>query len=165
MNKYSYCAFLLLFSLTALHAGEPVRLSSLEMPAVFQEWGNGAPQVNKAAGGKPLSIAGKTFEHGVGIHAPYSLFVNLDSACRKFSTQVGVDDGAADKAISSKNPMFGGGGFNTENVNKAKHHIVVSFQIYGDGKPLFDSGRMKPGDEPEAVDLDLTGPESIMVKP
>ena len=157
MNRRTSLVSLLLFSITPLLAAEPIKLSSLEMPIVIQEWGNGTPQANKAAGGKTLTIAGKKFEHGVGIHAPYFLFVSLDGACRKFSAQVGVDDGAADKAISSKNPMFGGGAFNTENVNKAKHHIVISFQIYGDGKPLFDSGIMKPGDEPKAVDLDLAG--------
>jgi alpha-galactosidase len=135
----------------------PVWLSSLELPSIPQEWGNGTPRADKATDGTPLTIAGKKFERGIGAHAPYTMFVELGGAGNAFSASVGVDDGAAKKAITSRNPMFGGGAFNDNNFAKAKHHIAVSFQVYGDGRQLFDSGTMKPGDPAKPVELNLTG--------
>ena len=145
----------LMFSASAF--AETVWFSSLELPSVWQEWANGVPTANKSSAGKPISIANQIFERGVGMHAPYTLFVDLNKGGQRFSAQVGVDDGAAIKAISSKNPLFGGGAFNSENTDKAKNHVVVSFQIYGDGKILFDSGKMKLGDPAKAIDVDLCG--------
>src|SRR4030095_8362076 len=44
-----------------------VRLDTLDLKQVAQGWGS--PQKNKSVDKKPISLAGREFEHGFGTHA------------------------------------------------------------------------------------------------
>ena len=103
-----------------------VWLSSLNLEKMTAGWGT--PQKDKSIQSKPLTIAGRTFEKGVGTHASSLMYIDLKKSCRSFSAYVGVDDEVNDK-ISS-----------------------VRFRIYGDGKLLFNSGILKTGDTAKKVD-------------
>jgi len=98
--------------------GEIVPLGQLDLSKMSSGWGK--PLVDKSVTGKTLSIAGRTFDSGVGTHAGSILHVKLDGKTERFRARVGVDDGA------------GGNG-------------SIRFRLYGDGKKLFDSGLMKGG--------------------
>ena len=70
----------------------------------------------KAQGdGNPITIAGHTFANGLGVHAPSVVKVDLVGRCAGFEADVGVDDEVGDNGS-------------------------VQFQVWGDGKKLFDSG-------------------------
>ncbi|HEX4343025.1 MAG TPA: alpha-galactosidase, partial [Verrucomicrobiae bacterium] len=119
----------LFFATPSLFA-ETVWLSSLDLKEMISGWGDA--KADQSIIGKPLIIAGKHFDHGVGTHAPSHFRVNLGGNAKKFTAQVGVDDDT------------GGQG-------------SVEFIIAGDGKTLWKSGVLKGGDAPASVDVDVAG--------
>lgn len=127
---------LLLLCAQRLHAAETVYLGSLDLGPMRQ--GYGKPQIDKSIRGTTLSIGGKKFERGVGSHAVCQLWLDLAGGSERFQAQVGVDDAA------------NGPG-------------TVDFRIIADGKKVFQSGVMKPGDPAKAVDLDLKGVKSMLL--
>ena len=117
---------------TALPAEETVPLSTLDLHKMKQGWGEA--KIDQSVTGKLLVIGGQTFEHGVGTHAVSVFFVQLNGGTSRFSAKVGVDDS------QKGNPGS------------------VEFRVIADGKTLFKSGVMKPGDAAKSVDVDLTAP-------
>ena len=115
---------------TLATAAETVWLDSLDLSAMQQGWGK--PQINRSIREKPLAIAGQKFERGVGTHAASSFWIDLAGGTERLQAFVGVDDAANGPA-------------------------TITFKIVGDGKRLFETGVMKPGDKAKAVDLDLRG--------
>ena len=107
-----------------------VGLAELDLSSVRQGWGT--PQRDTSCEGKPLTLGGKVFPHGLGSHANATIHLALDGQVERFRAVVGVDD------------ETGGRG-------------SVQFTIRGDGQALFDSGVMKGKDAPKTVDLELKG--------
>ncbi len=118
-----------------LRAAETVPLSALDLTKMKVGWGKAL--ADKAIEDKPMAIAGRSFERGVGSHAPSVMWVKVNDA-KRFRAWVGVDD---------------------ETNNKGS----VCFQIYGDNKKLYDSGVMKGGDKAKRVDVDLAGATYAML--
>jgi len=112
-----------------------VWLSSLDLEKMTAGWGT--PQKDKSIQSKPLTIAGRTFEKGVGTHAASLMYIDLKKSCRSFSAFVGVDD--------EVNGNIGS----------------VRFRIYGDGRLLFNSGVLKVGEQAKKVDIYLTGIKTL----
>ncbi|MBN2578927.1 MAG: NPCBM/NEW2 domain-containing protein [Pirellulales bacterium] len=119
-------------------AAETVPLSSLDLGKIRQ--GYGQPQAKKSIIGAPLSLGGEVFAEGVGTHAESTFFVRLRGGTERLTAKVGVDDG------------------------RKGHGGSVEFRVYGDGKLLYKSGVMKPGDDPKPVDVDLRGVELALLK-
>ncbi|WP_329622154.1 sigma-70 family RNA polymerase sigma factor [Streptomyces sp. NBC_01255] len=85
------------------------------------------------------SIGGTRYAHGVSVHAPSSLFVNLNRQCTSYDAVVGIDD------ISGLlGPQAG-----------------VRFSVYGDGERLWRSDVVRAGDPPLPVHVDITGRSTI----
>ncbi|MEK7996571.1 MAG: NPCBM/NEW2 domain-containing protein, partial [Planctomycetota bacterium] len=106
-----------------------VRLSSLNLEKMTSGWGT--TQKDKSVQSKPLRIGGRTFENGVGTHAPSVMYVDLKGGCRGFSAYIGVDDEVEGKTGGS-----------------------IRFRVYGDGRLLFNSGVLKAGTPAKRVDVD-----------
>jgi alpha-galactosidase len=117
-------------------AGETVRLTSLDLAKMHQGWGK--PQLNRSIREKPLSIGGRVFPDGVGTHARSVLWVDLAGGTERLQAFAGVDDAAGGPA-------------------------TIIFRIYGDGKKLWDSGVLKPGDKAREVDLDTRGLKMLLL--
>lgn len=128
-------AALLAFAIP-VHGAETVWLNSLDLSKMRQGWGK--PQINRSIREKPLSIGGKRFEHGVGTHAHSTLWLDLAGGSDRFQASVGVDDAAGGAAS-------------------------ITFKIVGDGKKLWESGVMKPGQQAREVDLDLKGVKTLLL--
>jgi len=94
--------------------------------------GWGGARADSAPYGQTLQITRKTYSSGIGILANSRLEVRNDGY-RRFSTKVGVDDSATDKAHT------------------------VTFTVYGDGKRLAESRPMKWGMSAELIEADVTG--------
>jgi alpha-galactosidase len=123
---------------SAAKSDKPARtvwLSSLNLEKMTAGWGT--PQKDKSIQGKPLKIAGRSFDKGVGTHAASLMHVDLKKSCRSFSAYVGVDDEV------------------NGNVGS------VRFRIYGDGRLLFNSGVLKAGEPAKKVDINLTGCKTL----
>ncbi|WP_030694504.1 sigma-70 family RNA polymerase sigma factor [Streptomyces globisporus] len=85
-----------------------------------------------------LSIGGTQYAHGVSVHAPSSLLIDLNGQCTSYDAIVGVDDLSA---------QLGVGG--------------VRFSVYGDGARLWRSRVVQAGDPPVPVHVDLSGLSTI----
>ncbi len=86
--------------------------------------------------GRPLTIAGKTYEKGLGTHAPGEMIFKLDRKHKQFAADVGVDDEGG--ATGS-----------------------VVFRVLLDGKLAFDSGLMRFGQAAKHIALDVSGVEEL----
>lgn len=118
----------------AANAAQKVALGDLNISKISV--GYGAVGHNKSVDGKPLSIGGRRFDAGLGVHATSGATLQLDGRVTRFSALVGVDD---------------------EVAKEGEQRGSVEFLVAGDGKMLWRSGQMRAGDAAKTVDVDLTG--------
>ncbi|MFJ5985217.1 glycoside hydrolase family 97 catalytic domain-containing protein [Lentzea sp. NPDC092896] len=86
---------------------------------------------NTAGDGNVLSIGGTTYAKGIGTHAPSEISVYLGRGCERFTARIGLDD-------------------ETEQPGS------VAFQVYGDDKPLYDSGVLVGKGAAVPIDVDVS---------
>ncbi len=80
----------------------------------------------------PMRIAGTTYSEGFGIlGAPAQIAYRLDGQCSTFTAKIGVDDSGAVPG-------------------------AVSFQVWGDGRMLFDSGILQKGSYAQDISVDVS---------
>jgi alpha-galactosidase len=139
MRRFAFAAALALLAAVprAASAGDAVWLTSLDLKPMTAGWGEA--QVDRSCTQKPLTIAGKTFERGVGTHADSALTVDLKGAALAFSALVGVDGGAGNRGS-------------------------VVFRVSGDGKELWTSGLMKGGQPAKEVRVVLRGVKILLLE-
>ena len=126
----------LLAAACAAQAAETIPLTALDLGKMRQGWGK--PQIDRSIREKPLSIGGQKFDHGVGTHANSIVWIDLAGGTEKFLATVGVDDAAGGAAS-------------------------IDFKIIGDGKKLWESGVMKPGQAAKPVDVDLKDVKTLLL--
>jgi len=119
-----------LLFVTAQLMADTVPLSSLDLRQMTTGWSDAKADLDVA--GKPISIGGKQFAHGVGTHAASNFRVQLDGKATRFTAKVGVDDSAGKQGS-------------------------VEFIVLGDGKILWRSGLMVGGQAAMPVAVDLAG--------
>ncbi|MDD0857331.1 NPCBM/NEW2 domain-containing protein [Arthrobacter alpinus] len=90
---------------------------------------------NAEGDGAPLTIDGKVYEKGLGVHADSSIRFYLGGQCTTFSAIVGIDDAKLPKA----------------------HRGNVVFTVVGDGKTLATSPQLTVDDAGYTFKVDVTG--------
>lgn len=130
-----FIAVLLILTGNNIYAQNKVWLDQLDLSVATQ--GHGKPGINKSVDGRPLTIAGKTFERGFGTHAESSLFIKLNGRAAQFSALVGLDD-----EMKGQKP-------------------AVEFEIYADDKKIWSSGVMRLGDAAKPVSVSLAGIDKL----
>lgn len=122
--------------LEALQLGAGSDLSLEPFVSVTNGWGpveRNLSNGEKAAGdGRALTIGGRTYARGLGVHASSSLTFDLGGRCSTFTSAVGVDD-----EVSSRGS--------------------VVFQVYADGVKLYDSGVLRGSDGARALSVNVSG--------
>src|SRR4051812_31681371 len=92
---------------------------------------------DKAAGdGRTLTINGKTYSKGLGVHAPSDITYALDGSCSRFQAEVGID---AEKAPKGS----------------------LAFQVFADGAKVYDSGLVTAATATKTVDAAIDGATSV----
>ncbi len=90
--------------------------------------------------GKPLTIGGQVFARGLGMHASSNfaaaLNYDLGGACTILTTSIGIDDEVGDRGS-------------------------VVFQVYGEGKKLYDSGVVRGSDAARSMTVDVKGVKAL----
>ena len=100
--------------------------------------GYGAVQHNASVNGNTLSLRGVTYATGIGAHAVSNIVYNLAGGYTSFISDVGVDDEVNGAGVGS-----------------------VDFQVYGDGKLLFDSGPLSNTSPIVSLDLNVVGVKTL----
>lgn len=111
-------------------------LEDLDLSKMSVGWG--AAKARQSIEGKPLTLKGKTYEHGVGSHALSEFAIDLHGSATRFTATVGVD---------GERPSGGS----------------IQFHVYVDGTLAFDSGVMHGSDEPRQASVDLTGKRKLFL--
>lgn len=94
---------------------------------------------DQAQGGGPLSIRGKTYAKGLGVHAISRLSFDLNRGYKRLLAEVGVDDSAGDLAS-------------------------VEFKVYGDGKLLWESGVLRRSSGAKVLDLEVLSVSELVLE-
>jgi alpha-galactosidase len=115
---------------------EEVELADLDLTNVTVGWGS--PEKNANIIGEPITIAGKSYDRGLGAHANSTLWIDLHGSAKRFTAMVGVTDSAGERGS-------------------------VVFRVLVDGKKVFESGTMHGGGRPEPVDVDLSGKRQMLL--
>ncbi|RYF87045.1 MAG: alpha-galactosidase [Chitinophagaceae bacterium] len=133
MKRFAFCCVCFLAALRSFSQQSDERsvwLSELDLSKMTCVMG--IPKINQSIKGEAMHIGGEKFTHGVGTHAYSRMLVNLHGTATRFSAKVGLDDGAY-------------------------IHASISFYVVGDSKVLWESGPVKKGEKPKAINVDLTG--------
>jgi alpha-galactosidase len=102
---------------------------------VEKDMSNGA---TAAGDGKTITLGKKTYDKGLGVTAPSLVIYRLGKACTRFSATVGLDA-------------------------EAQGNGSVVFQVWADGKQLFESDVLK-GTSTASVDVDVSRKQRLMLK-
>jgi Gpi18-like mannosyltransferase len=131
----------LLFYNKPLFTKEPVALSSIA--PLSASTGYGSRQVDMPAVSgfgidkwQPLSVQYAFYTTGIGTHAPARETYDIGGKFRTLKTDMGVDTNGGPQGS-------------------------VTFEIWGDGKKLFDSGLIKRFELPRHADVDITGVNTL----
>ena len=90
-----------------------------------------APRFDKSAGGGPISLGGRVYERGLGVHSRTELTFAIDGVYEMFVATIGIDDSVRPRGS-------------------------VVFRVAGDGRVLYDSGVVTGKDEPVDIRVDVT---------
>jgi hypothetical protein len=118
---------------------EQAYLSDLEPIVAQQDWGS--LNRDRSVDGNPLTVAGVTYEKGLGTHARSELRYELFGAFLRFQARVGIDD-----EVAPPTP------------------VEVVFQVWGDGRLLWESDPIRNGDRAVAVDADVRGVQELVLR-
>jgi hypothetical protein len=112
---------------------EPFRVEEVPFFTVIKHY-----RRDESIGGTPISLRGKRFEKGLGVHSKTRLTYKLGKAYSSFKGVIGIDD-------------------------EAKGKGSVIFKILGDEKVLFESGDLTGSSDPQRVDVKISGVEQIVL--
>ena len=82
--------------------------------------------------GKPLSVAGKTYERGFGSQAEGAVGIRLDGRATLFKAQVGIDDAA-------------------QSLIRGRNHARMVFKVWTDGKVAWKSPQVLQNSRPKRI--------------
>ncbi|MEU4028525.1 NPCBM/NEW2 domain-containing protein [Streptomyces anulatus] len=92
-----------------------------------------------ASDGKTLTLAGTTYEKGIGTHADSGIAIHLGGRCSAFTADVGIDD-------------------------EINGYGEVAFSVEGDGKVLWTSPKLTGASAALPVDVKLDGVRQVRLK-
>jgi alpha-galactosidase len=121
---------------------DSIRLEDLPLDSIQQDWGK--PTIDKSVAGNPISIGGKSFDHGLGVNANADWALDLAGNATRFTATVGLDDDV--------------------DAQRSTQRQRLSFTLVGDHKILCDSRGMRIGSAARQIDVDLTGVHTLILE-
>jgi alpha-galactosidase len=148
---------LLGFCAGVLLAQAPIPLETLDLSKVSvlpSPMGYPA-KAGRSVADKPLTMRGKKYEHGVGLHSGSKMLIDLHGQATQFAALAGVDEAK----LLIPPPLPGAA------VPKGlqNHPGLATLEVWVDGKRVYDSGVMRRGTEPKNVSVDLTGAKQLLL--
>ncbi len=112
-----------------VHIGDLKTVTQKTEGILHRPW---TPRFDKSAAGGPISLGGRVYERGLGVHSRTELTFAIDGAYETFVATIGIDDSVRPRGS-------------------------VVFRVAGDGRILYDSGAVTGKDEPVDIRVDVTG--------
>ena len=112
----------------------PTPIGQLPWTSATAGWS--APQVNQTIKNKTISLRGTTYATGIGTHASSTIAYTLAGRFGTFTADVGIDD-------------------------ETNGQGAADFQIYGDGKLLYDSGVLTGTTPVARAVVNVTGVQTL----
>jgi hypothetical protein len=115
-----------------------ISVSHLPWMSATNDSGAGPVELNMTSGGvntgdgAMLTVNGKQYDNGLGVSGNSEVIYQLNGQFAKFAADIGVDDESGKRA-------------------------AMSFQVWGDGRLLYDSSRMTSPDGAKSISIDTTG--------
>ncbi|MCB9894317.1 MAG: NPCBM/NEW2 domain-containing protein [Planctomycetes bacterium] len=94
---------------------------------------------DQAQGGGPISIRGKVYAKGLGVHSISKLTFDLNRGYKRFIASIGVDDCAGERGS-------------------------VEFKVYADGKLVFESGILRGTAPVKNIDIDVLNVSKLVLE-
>jgi len=101
------------------------------------------PVMDQDFNGGPLVLNGQTFAKGLGCKGKSQVIYKLNGKAARFQALVGLTDHSS--------------------TNQPGEFSIQVEDRFG-GKNIFTSGKMRKGDQPVAVDVDVTGLDAILLE-
>lgn len=124
----------------------PVALTDLPWVRAVTNWpavgDDPLPRVGASFADRPLWVGGMLLERGIGVYAPSEIEYALEGRYEALTALVGVADDAL----------------------PAGERGAVRFRILGDGRELFSSEPLLPGDPPQPVQVGLRGVQRLLLR-
>jgi alpha-galactosidase len=135
------------------------------------------PRAGRGAAGQPApappltySLGGVMYPHAVPVNVNADVAIDLKGAAARFVAMVGLDDprpptGPATLPVagSPTGSVPNAGGGRAASTPAPPVIGTVTFDVWVDGKHVFDSGLMRTGDAPKLVSVDLTGAKRMIL--
>lgn len=139
-------------------AAQEIYLSDIKPGFIANEFG--PPNVDQSYNKHSITIDGKVFTKGLGVHAPSRLCMDLNGNGFKFSATVGMDD-ETDRIFPVINQS------NNEamlDVSRVEQRGMVRFLIEGDDEVLYSSGWVSPNSQGIAFEVDISGINKLCLR-
>jgi len=111
-------------------------LEDLDISKWHQRRGNPRARANNS--GRPISLGGVAYPHGVGTRTINEFLIDLRGDAERFLAVVGPDDAAGAR-------------------------VSVNFELWGDDKLLASTPVMRRGDAPKLMSADLRGVRALQI--
>jgi len=112
-------------------------VDALDLHKVIMKYG--AAQRGKSIVGKPMTLDGVVFAHGMGVRPHAQLHIEVGGSAKEFVSLVGIDDGQEEEGCAR-------------------------FVVKAEERVLADSGVVKKGKRPHRIAGDLTGVQRVTLE-
>lgn len=109
----------------------------------------------RSVGGGPLTIQGKTYAHGVGLHSGSVMKIDLRGEAGDFLGAAGLDDAR----MPLPDPLPG----SAVPRGLQNHPGTAAVQVWLDGRLAFDTGVMRRRQPPKRLSVDLRGARRMIL--
>ena len=165
MKNLIYLLFVIILLGCSQTENKTISVSDMNLSLGEQEMGDLSK--NQTLLESPIVMAGETYEIGVGIIAPAKLLIELNGSGVRFEAIVGPcemnfpgfnpdgedsEDNKVEESAAEAKP---------DNIFEQIMKSTMQFFVIGDKEILWSSDEMKRKDEPQKVDVDISGVKKL----
>lgn len=165
MKNLIYLLFVIILLGCSQTENKTISVSDMNLSLGEQEMGDLSK--NQTLMESPIVMAGETYEIGVGIIAPAKLLIELNGSGVRFEAIVGPcemnfpgfnpdgedsEDNKVEESAAEAKP---------DNIFEQIMKSTMQFFVIGDKEILWSSDEMKRKDEPQKVDVDISGVKKL----
>lgn len=148
---------LILLQSSSFSQDNSVFISDLSQRFIANEFG--PPEKDQSFDKHKLSIRGREFDKGLGVHAPSKISIGLNGNGSKFYASIGIDDAIVrlredtirKPAAYPAHYVYDG----NQDLRDYKQGGTVRFRVIGDGKILFSSGWISENSQAQDIEVNI----------